>query len=699
MIPSLRAHTCPRRLRGRGHLASFALLLLIAGIGGCETPPAEPDAGVDVDAFLPDGGGADAGPPCESDEDCDDGVACTRDVCDTNATCRNAPDPASCDDEIFCNGVEQCDVDRGCVPGTRQTCNDDQVCTIDRCNEETKECDHFARDLDEDGDADFFCEGGGDCDDRDPLRSSAVAEICDDAIDNDCDDLVDEATCGRPRYDVCDDPLDVSAGGVFVVDTSGATPDYMLGCGGTRPDLVLTFTLTEPRQVRIEAEGDFFTTSLALRTTCTDRTTETECVSGFPGEIRLRSLDAGTYFVLLTGSSTGEIAIDVEFTEPTPPPTNETCATPIDVSAGGTFTGTMLDADDDLTTSCGFGGAPDLVYVLTTTTERDVRITATAITGESLSWELRPTCDATAGSIRCAYGGPATGRIHQLPAGTYYIVLEGPTFTEIDFSLVVELLDPTPPLAGDLCSNAIPLTLGTPTPGTLTDREDDLDVSCGFHYRDVVYSFSLPARRDVTVEIAGGTTFLNASVRPDCADGGTQIRCSSGAPLRMRMRDLAADTYYVVAEASRAASFTITVTDTAPTVPTPVTGNDTCASAHVVPATGGLFTGTTVGLADDVRTAACGGMAQSPDAVFRLDLTTRQRVVASTDGSSYDTVLHMHNTMCRTGAESACDDDGGEGATSLLDRTLDAGTYFFVVDGWGMVSSGSYVFEVLVSDP
>ncbi|MDQ3031618.1 MAG: MopE-related protein [Myxococcota bacterium] len=671
---------------------------------GCDEPPADGDAGLDVDAAPIDGGvRRDSGRPCTTDGECDDGIDCTRDVCDPLGFCRNAPETAVCDDMVFCNGVEQCDTTRGCIPGPRQTCNDDQVCTIDRCNEETKTCDHSVRDLDEDGDADFFCEGGSDCDDRDPLRSSTVPEICDDTIDNDCDDLVDEATCGRPPYDTCDNPLDVSAGGVFIVNTSGATPDYTLGCAASmRQDLVLTFTIADvdaPRDVRIEAEGDFFSTAVALRTTCTDRATELDCSTGFPGTIRRRGLGAGTYFVVLHGYGAGEIAVTVELSEPTPPPTNETCATPIDVSAGGTFMGTMLDVDDDLTTGCGFSGSPDLVYAFTTTAERDVRISATATTGESVAWEVRPTCESAAGAVRCAYGGPASGRIHQLPAGTYYLVLEGPSHTEVDFTLSVEFLDPTPPLAGDQCSNAIPLTLGTPTTGSLTDMEDDLDTSCGFRYRDVVYSFTLPVRRDVSIDIAAGTTFMNASVRTACAEGSSQLRCSSGGPLRMRLRDLAAGTYYVVVEALRAATFTIGVTDTAPTTAVAVTGNDTCATAHVVPATGGLFTGTTVALADDVRTASCGGMAQSPDAVFQLVLTSRQRVIASTDGSTFDTVLHVHNGMCRTGAETACDDDGGEGSTSLLDRTLDAGTYYYVVDGWGMVSSGSYVFEVLVSDP
>jgi hypothetical protein len=702
--PALRA-SCATPVAGarRAPALSIAMIaiatcsMVASGCGG--PPPLMIDGGQDATIDGGPIGPPDGSRPCTTDTDCDDRTVCTTDICDPVGYCRFQPDNAVCADENFCNGVELCVSGEGCVPGARLTCNDDDVCTLDRCNEATKTCGHAPRDLDEDGDADFFCEGGTDCDDNDPTRSASVPEICDDFVDNDCDDRVDESTCGRPPNDTCDDPLDISAGGVFIVDTDGASPDETLGCvGSTFQDIVLTFTLDAPRDVRIEAEGDFFTTGLALRTTCDDRATEIECRTGFPGTIRRRALAAGTYSVIVMGYGAGEIAVTAEFIEPTPAPTNESCTAPIDISAGGTFLGSMLDAVDDLSITCGVSGSPDLVYRFTTTEAHDIEISASALTGESMSWQVRPDCDSTSGAVRCASGTLATGLLHEVPAGTYFLVIEGPAYAEADFQLDIEFLPPTPAIPGDRCTSAIPLTLGTPTAGSLSDLEDDIETTCGFHYRDAVYSFRLAARRDVTVEVDGGTTFMNASVRPTCTDGDTQLRCASGVPIRMRLRNLAAGDYFVVAEASRSTSFEITVTDSAPTVPVAVTGNDTCATAHVVPATGGVFTGSTVGLADDLRTATCGGMAQANDAVFRLDLATSQHVVASTDGSGFDTVLHMHTTSCRSGLETTCDDDSGEGSTSLIDRTLEAGTYFFVVDGWGMGSGGEYVFEVLVTD-
>jgi len=679
--------------------------LVLAGCGDDATPDGGADAAVD-------GSATDAGPEapdgasrCSTDGDCDDGVLCTRDICDGAGYCRHPVDLAVCDDGTFCNGVEQCNPLRGCEPGPPESCNDDDVCTLDHCDEEGKTCRHGPRDFDEDGEADWHCEGGTDCDDRDPTRGMTASEICEDGVDNDCDGMIDEMgtpempACGRPPHDTCDDPLDVSAGGTFFVSNEGATPDYALTCdSSSRKDVVLTLTLAEPHDLRVRADGSGVTV-VGLRTTCTDRLTETECGSGFPGQIRARSLAAGTYFVIVSDSGIGEIQVDVELSAPTPPPTNETCSMPTDLGAGGTFMGSWADVRDDLTTSCGLGASPDLTYSFTTTAPHNVRVALASTTGETVSFSVRSACADGATELRCARGTPASAVLHELPAGTYYVIVEGPSYREVDFQLDIELLPPAPPSAGDTCASAIALPLGVRTLGTLADKEDDHDISCGYYYRDAVYSFDLTARSDVTVTVDGGGTYMYASIRTTCTDGATQLRCASGSPSRSRLRDLAPGRYYIIAESYRGTGFNITVEATPPTPVVAVTGNDNCATAWPIPATGALFTGNTTGMMNDYTTTLCGAGASAPDAAFRLDLAAEKHVVASTDGTSFDTVLHVHDTMCVSGMELYCDDDGGDGVTSLIDRILPAGTYFFVVDGFGTSASGAYTLEVLLSDP
>jgi hypothetical protein len=78
-----------------------------------------------------DGEGCVAGTPFV----CDDGVACTRDVCDEMVGgCVWQPDATSCDDGVFCNGAEVCSPSSGCAPGVAPECRDSIGCTVGRCD-------------------------------------------------------------------------------------------------------------------------------------------------------------------------------------------------------------------------------------------------------------------------------------------------------------------------------------------------------------------------------------------------------------------------------------------------------------------------------------------------------------------------------------------------------------------------------------
>ncbi len=96
-------------------------------------------------------------PPCSSNADCDDGVFCNgRETCfaatgecfavsscptmiegcvirnaicdEANDECLDAPDDSLCDDGNPCNGVETCDIELGCRPGTPLICDDGIFC-------------------------------------------------------------------------------------------------------------------------------------------------------------------------------------------------------------------------------------------------------------------------------------------------------------------------------------------------------------------------------------------------------------------------------------------------------------------------------------------------------------------------------------------------------------------------------------------
>lgn len=109
--------------------------------------------------------------------------------------CSNDSD---CDDGLFCSGEETCH--RGtCNAPIPRDCDDNLVCTVDGCDEDTDQCVHEATDVDGDGHFDPLC-GGDDCDDQDDSTFPGATEVCDGA-DNDCDGVVAEDQDSDQHYD------------------------------------------------------------------------------------------------------------------------------------------------------------------------------------------------------------------------------------------------------------------------------------------------------------------------------------------------------------------------------------------------------------------------------------------------------------------------------------------------------------------
>jgi len=126
----------------------------------------------DTDAYCDDGSFCNGVETCSNGKcmggmplDCDDGVNCTVDDCDeAMQKCVHTPDHHICDDRLFCNGLESCDANTGCVTGAMVTCRDSVGCTVDSCNEELDACQYDPDD--KLCSSNQFCDPLNDCIDR-----------------------------------------------------------------------------------------------------------------------------------------------------------------------------------------------------------------------------------------------------------------------------------------------------------------------------------------------------------------------------------------------------------------------------------------------------------------------------------------------------------------------------------------------------
>ena len=719
-VVSFRRHTGP------------SVLLVSVLMHGCADDPASPfipeDAAVDSadptdahDAAPPDADDPDADPtlgkPCLDDPQCDDDIDCTLDKCDQAALrCRNTPNDSACQDERFCDGLEVCDPLLGCVEGEPITCSDPNSCTIDRCQEDTKTCAHDPRDADGDGDPDWHCSGGSDCDDLNPLINSLSIEICVNGKDDDCDGTIDEQDCGYPEHDTCSDPILVTSGQPAVLSTAGAKPDYAASCipsGAAMRDIVAAIEVPDDGtayDLEVLAQGASGSMYAAVGAQCGDVASELACAAtswsnaGSFARLVARDVPTGPLPIYLASEAEQEVSLWATLRAHEPPPSNETCGTALPLTPGQTISAELIWVDADLGTSCP-GTVGELVYSFTTTEPRDMLLTAGSVDGlGEPTISLRDAeCAEPSDELTCKSGPAPTVFQRALPAGTYFVAVgaSAPTIAQ----LTLRLEPPTDAPPDETCLGAPALEPGVTTVVSLEAHTDDLTWTCLPGAVDAVYSLNVAYLSDVLLlgSISQGDQGSVSLWDATCAPAGMKA-CAYGSfsPVRSVAYGVPPGDYRAVIESRNGNPTRLTALMRPAQPATVVTFADTCDEALLIPALGGTFQGNTSNASAQYG-AGCdqaGGSASgAPEQMLRLELVAPKRVIFDMRGSVHRTLLNIRKGPGCPGSEivGACS-VGYYDQRSFLDLQLDAGMYYVQVDGY-FGESGAWFLDVFVTDP
>jgi hypothetical protein len=685
---------------------------LFGGMGGVGAGP--DDAGPDADPTL--------GGPCNDDGQCNDMISCTFDHCDlTLHRCRFTPDDSMCQDTAYCNGVERCSNQNGCVAGDPIGCDDDDVCTIDHCDESTHGCTHDKRDADGDGDPDIHC-GGGDCDDTDPTVSSKLPEVCQNQRDDNCNTKIDEDPCSSPEHDTCLDPLDITKSGSYAMTTAGAKFDYATSCAqgpqATLRDVVAALHIPPgpPIDVQVTAHspGPQITTALAGQ--CGDPASEIGCGGTFASpqggtvaRVRARSIgDPANELVLplyVTTTAPTPVTVDVLYLAATQAPTNETCGTADPILPGVPITASIVNPTIDLGSACA-SPLGELVYSFTLAQASDVEVYGTSIDGEGLpTLSLRDTgCATPQDELACQTATQAHVVRHNLQPGTYFVAVSSTAPTDI--AVTLEVLPPTMLASDETCTGSPILAANKTIDVDLSTHQDDINIGCLPGAVDAAYELDLANASDVlVVQRIAQQDFGAIEIASPACDVASKIVCGSGqsSPIRASRRNLAAGPYRVISESLFGAPVQMTafVRDAVP--PTLVPFADACADVQKIPSTGGFFQGNTANAAASFDSGCDQGGVPAkgaPDQILQLDLPAKKRVILNMDGSSYTTLLDVRKGPACPGVEvpMGCAVGFGQTTKSFLDLTLDAGTYFLQIDGYAL-DKGPWFLDVRVVDP
>ena len=677
-----------------------------AGGGGGEAG-AQGSAGFNLDVDAGSMTDPTLGGPCEDDGQCDDRVECTHDSCDLElGRCRFQPEDADCDDGVYCNGAERCDVRDGCAFGEPVACSDDNTCTIDTCVEDTQSCRNDPRDADADGDPTRNC-GGKDCDDGNPLVSSMVAEVCGNQRDDNCDGSVDEQDCATPEHDTCDAPFEVSAPGFYDVDLTGTVLDYPSSCAteseGFR-DAVLLLDVPEggPYDVDVTVKLDQGRLALGSADACGDVET-LSCESSLPSplgasvaRLLLRGLPAGARPIYLAADveATAQVYVDFRAAEAQ---LGELCEDAQPLLAGGAPLLLRLPGyDADVDSACG----PDTGDAFVSfTLEQNSDITLIAEAQAELGLPVLSLLDASCqNELTCRKGQPGRLFVRDLPAGSYFVAVAATGFDDVSVRLETAEVSAAPP--GEGCGEAQPLILGVEALADLSLHEDAVDPGCLVGAPDVTFGFELEGKSDVALIGRFSDGDLGAVSIADlaCAESYT---CSTGlGTQRARRYGLAAGSYRAIIESAYGNPVGLSWFERPALAMVHVPFADDCEALVTVPEVGGRFSGNTSNAFADFD-AGCdvGGQDEggAPDQLLKLHLSEPRRVIFDMQGSSFETMLSIREGTFCPGAElpQACA-PGYQAGKSYLDLDLQAGDYFIQIDGYDG-DSGAWKLDVFTA--
>lgn len=482
-------------------------------------------------------------------------------------------------------------------------------------------------------------------------------------------------------------------------------------------ELVYQLDVARRQRVTIEVDPQFDSVLYMRRDTCNESEAEVACNddassgSGKRGASSKGSridevLDPGSYFVFVDGYGNEAGAFKMNVAVADVPSLADACrqVRPLGPSK---VSGALTGAFDLAHASCG-GDAkgPDALHRFDLGTRGRVRITEHSADFSPVV-HLRRQCADEHTEVACADSGVKSDEAAWtgvLDPGSYVLFADS---SDKDargrYTLETELaVEAGTGVRGDTCGDATMLPANArKVEGDTFLARDDVAGKCGGQgAADVVYRFDLQRRSRVIARITeeeGRHVFV---MTRSCADRSAEVACGESID-----EVLAPGAYFLAVDGATADAlgrfeFDFLTRD--------VSAQEAACKAPQTLTDGQTVTGTTLGAGDKFSTS-CGGREDaqaSPDRLYKFVLGARAKVRLLLSTPTWDGVLAIRKTCIdppraagARAAEAACNNDSPDTKHSKIEATLDAGTYFVLVDGDKSKNEGAYTLEYKVTKP
>ena len=506
-------------------------------------------------------------------------------------------------------------------------------------------------------------------------------------------------------HGTCESPIPLAAGAITGSTAHGDSENEGSCASSGSRELVYKLDLPARQRVTIEVDPRFDAVLYLRKDDCADPDAEVACNDDVGHQRKSRIdeiLDPGTYFVFVDGYASESGAFHMSVALGDAPTLAEICQRARPLASGLPAQGSTSGAFDHAHASCGDSGkGPDSAFKLDVAQRSRVRVIEHSDEFEPVV-HVRRSCADEASEVGCSNTGASdedAAFVGILDPGTYAVFADASARDAAGrFSLMAELAPEQGAGAqGDACADALGLSSQNDraASGDTFLARDDFSGKCGgAGAADVVYKVEIPRRSHVSARFThqeGRHLFV---LMRTCGDRATELGC--GASLDEL---LAPGTYYLAVDGVRPDalgrfSFDWRVREVA-------TQEGACRGATAL-VDGQTVTGSTQG-AGDKFTTSCGGREDaqsSADKLYRLVLAKRTHVRLTLSTPTWDGVLAIRKSCLEPGgapgargAEAACNNDSEDTHHARVDATLDAGTYFVVVDGHAGGNEGPFSLE------
>ena len=506
----------------------------------------------------------------------------------------------------------------------------------------------------------------------------------------------------------CESPVPLAAGTVSGSTRNGESMNTGSCDHSDAREIVYLLEVPRRQRVVLDVDARFDSVLYVRKDDCTDETAEVECNDDSPTGGRNKShiervLEPGKYFVFVDGYNQESGGYKLTVSAADVVALSDACRRAPLLGVGAPVTGTTEGAANDAEASCGGGAAGlDSPWRFDLASRARVRLVEHSDDVAPVV-HVRRSCNDAESETAC--GEPPLASNDAAVTGFFdpgaYTVFadarERDAAGHYTLSLETAALGGAGTL-GDGCGDAVALAgaASTARGDTFTAR-DDVAGSCGgTGAADVVYRLDVARRSRFRASLQDEEASHVLVAWRRCGDRASEVGCGPS------LDDvLTPGTYFVAVDGATPESlgrFELgwTLQDLGPQ-------SAACASAPLL-TPGRIAGGTTVGAGDRFATS-CGAprdiAPSGPDRVFRFSLAARAKVRLEVTATGFEAMLALRKSCgdaARTSGpvELACNNEADSTKRTSLETTLEAGTYWAVVDGQSPNDQGAFALKYTV---